>query len=132
MLQIFNILFKGRLSSKFNLIFMKSFPYSPSLLLFINLIRYLILFQSSVYFFNTFLFSSIEAKVTCLFPLLSSMYPCTSHIIRYRVYTVNFYIIRIFPIVLTNVINISVLYDFLSIFSKFGSKFLILIISSKK
>ena len=132
MLWIFNILFKGRLSSEFNFIFMKSFPYSPSLLLFINLISYLILFQSSVYFFNTFLFSSMEAKVTCLFPLLSSMYPYTSQIIRYRIYTVNFYIIRIFPIVITNVINISVLYGFLSIFSKLGSKFLILIISSRK
>ena len=88
MLWNFNILFKGRLSSKLNSIFMKSFGYSLSLLLFIIIAIYLLLIQSSVYLFDTFLFPSIEAKVKYLFALLSSIYPYTSQIIRYSGFTV--------------------------------------------
>ena len=62
---------------------MKSFSYSPGLS-FIFSIRLLILSQSSVYFVNTSLFLSIEAKFKYLSPLFSSMYPSISPMIRYK------------------------------------------------
>ena len=61
---------------------MLSFSYSPDLPEFIVWIEYLISSQSFVYFSNTFLFLSVEAKVKYLFPLLSSMYPSTLPILR--------------------------------------------------
>ena len=61
-IQSFGILFKGRLSSELNLIFMKSFPYHLVYYLFFSmefdLVRILISFQSYVYFVNTSLFLS--------------------------------------------------------------------------
>ena len=63
---------------------MKSFSYSPSLPLFIVLIRYLISSQSFVYFSNTSLFLSVETKVKYLSPFFSSMYPSALLIIRYK------------------------------------------------
>ena len=70
----FNSLFRCKSSCESNLIFMHSYPYFPGLS-FIFSIRFLISFQSSVYFVNTSLFLSAEAKINYLFSLLSSMYP---------------------------------------------------------
>ena len=56
---------------------MKSFPYSPGLLSIFS-IKFLIPSQSFVYFSNTSLFLSVEAKVKYLFPLFSSMEPSNS------------------------------------------------------
>ena len=55
------------------MIFMDLFSNSPDLPLIVS-IRFLVLAQSSVYFDNTLLFLSAEAKIMYLFPLLSSMY----------------------------------------------------------
>ena len=72
----FNRLFNGKSSFELNLIFIKSFLHSPDLPPFIVLIKYLILSQSSVYFFNTSLFSSLEAKLSIyILPFFSSMCP---------------------------------------------------------
>ena len=75
---------KGRLLSELNLIFMKSFSYSPASPPFIALIRYLISSQSFAYFANTSLFLSVEANVKYLFPFFPSLYPSTSPIIKYK------------------------------------------------
>ena len=61
------IYFRGKLSSELNLIFIKSFTYSPGLLSIFSM-RSVILSQSSVYFSNTSLFLSVEAKNKYLFP----------------------------------------------------------------
>ena len=61
---------------------MNSFPYLPDLS-FTFSIRFLILFQSSVYFVHTSLFLSLETKVKYLSPLLSSIYPSALLITRY-------------------------------------------------
>ena len=63
----FSVLFKGKLSCELNLIFVKSFLYLLGLSL-IFFIRFLIPFHSSLYFFNTSLVLSVEAKKNYLFP----------------------------------------------------------------
>ena len=57
---------------------MKSFPYSPDSPPLIFSIKFLIPYQSSVYFSNTFLFLSVELKTKYLFPFFSAMEPSTS------------------------------------------------------
>ena len=64
------IFYKRQIIIWFNLIFIKSFLYSPVLPLFIVSIRYLVSSQSFVIFANTSLFPSVEAKTKYLFPLL--------------------------------------------------------------
>ena len=80
---------------------MKSFLYSPALSS-IVLSRLLILSQSSVYFSNTSLFLSAEAKTKYLFPFFSSMYPSTSPTKKIqKTYTMNIHIIKtvvIYPV----------------------------------
>ena len=66
---------------------MNIFSCSPALPSFIILLKYLISFQSSVYIVNTTLFSSVEAEVKYLFPLLSSLHPSLLPIIRYSGFT---------------------------------------------
>ena len=70
---IFNGLFNGKSSSVSNLFFIKSLSYSPTLPSFIVSMSSLIPSQSSLYFFNTSLFSSeecqsVEPKTKCYFP----------------------------------------------------------------
>ena len=80
----FNGLFNANLSSVLNLIFIKSLPYSPFLPPFIVSISFLIPFQSSVYFFNTSLFSSVESKTKYLLLFFPSICPSTLPIIWYK------------------------------------------------
>ena len=63
----FNILSKSKLSSELNLIFIKTFLYSPAWPLCIVLIKYLISSQNVLYFINTSLFLFLEAKIKYLF-----------------------------------------------------------------
>ena len=67
---------------------MKYFSYPPSLP-FTFSIKFLIPFQSFVYFFTTSLFSSVEAKNNYLIPLFSSMYLSTSPTVKYNGFTNN-------------------------------------------
>ena len=72
---------------------MKSFSYLPDLL----------------FIFSTeLLFSSAEAKVKCLFPLLSSINPSTSSIIRYSGFTLYFLNHEFFYCDLSNIINTNI------------------------
>ena len=63
---------------------MKSLPYSPFFPPFIVSISFLVRFQSSVYFFNTSLFLSVESKTKYLLPFFTSICPSTLPIIRYK------------------------------------------------
>ena len=83
-LWIFSVLFKGKLSSALNLIFMKSFSYSPGLPQFIVTVSFLIPSQTSVCFINTSLFSSVGSKTKYLLPSVSPICPITLPMIRYR------------------------------------------------
>ena len=80
-------LFKGKLSSELNWIFMKSFSYSPFLPSFIASIRCLILSESFVNFANTVLLPYVELKTKYLFPLFSSICPSASPMIRHNALT---------------------------------------------
>ena len=66
----FNNSFNGKLLSVSNLIFRRFSPYLPSLPPLTVLISFLIPSQSSVYFFNTSLFSSVKSKAKYLLPIL--------------------------------------------------------------
>ena len=77
------------------------------------------------------LFLSVETSVKYLFPLLSLMYPSSLSIIKYKGFSIDFCIAKVFNSNIPNVIN-NDLYDVLSLLIQFGLKFLILKISLKK
>ena len=126
----FSVLFKDKLPSELNLTFMKSFSYSPVLMEF-HLSRFLVLFQSSVYFIHSSLFLSVETRVKYLFHFLFNVSICVINNQVQRAYNVNFYIIRIFHTDITNVIKINIFVWLFVCFSKFGWNILILIIAWK-
>ena len=115
----FNGLFNGKLSSVLNIMFMKSLPYSsflpPS---FIVSISFLIPSQSSVYFSNTSLFSSVESKTKYLLSFFSlvvlhSTGPSTLPNQIQRIYTLNvFKITTFFNCNVSNIVNINVFVQF--------------------
>ena len=136
----FSVLFKSKLSSELNLIFMKSFPYSPGLSFVfsteLNSILSLILPQSFLCFVYPF-FLFVKQKIKHLFIyLIFNAFICFFSNYVQRVSNVNFYIIiRIFLCEINiskYVVNINVSVWVFVYFSRLESKSLILIISSKK
>ena len=110
------------LSSELNLIFLKSFPYLPVLPFIFSMelhsVRFLIPSQSSIYFANTSLSLSVEAKTKYFFSILFfsvSIY-FTNHKMQ-RIYTMNIFILtNIFDFDISNVININVFGWFFCLF----------------
>ena len=104
----FSALFKGKLSSDLNLIYMKSFLYSPSLPSLILLIRFSTPSQTSVYFVNTSLFLSIEAKVFISITFFNLFIYFTNNQMQW-INTINIFIItNTFHYDISDIINTNV------------------------
>ena len=115
--------FSGRFSLELTLTFIY-FSSQSSELLVIDLIRSMILLCSSSYFKSVFAFISRDY---CQIFIFVSFFNVTTYFIHNKVQ--RFYMFRYHK---TNVINKNALYDFWSILILFGSRFFILIMSSKK
>ena len=108
---------------------MKSFSYSPFFFTHLNVsIRSLISSQSFANFANIILLTSVEVKTKYLFPLFSLIYPSASPMIRYNGFKLLilsqssvFFYCDVINIIVANIFE-----DFLSIFIKLESKYLIL------
>ena len=134
----FNGLFNGKSRPVWNLSFMKSLPYSPSLPQFIDSISCLIPSYSSVYslIFPSFHLQNQKLNIYSRFFFLFFFFNISIYLTNGQIkmiFTVNILIIiKFFNCDVSNVVNTNAFLRPLSIFSKFESKTSILIMSSKK
>ena len=123
------VLFKGNLLSELDLILIY-FSSQSSQFLVIDLIKYMVLFHSSPYFFIFSVDSRNQHEILISINLFKVSIYFTENKVQ-GIYTINFYVFRTFRRHISNIVHKIFLYDFSSILILFRSKFSILIISFK-